>query len=88
MFSREFQSAMVLVDIVLMQTQQFFHEYSHGDLTAKVLSLKSFVLYSIKRSRGHCSSGCRINNQGRTTMEHWINLHTLQHQDCDEGFDV
>ena len=28
-----------------MQTQKFFHEYSHGDLTAKVLSLKTFVLY-------------------------------------------
>ena len=43
MFSYEFQSALVLVDIVLMQTQKFFCEYPHGDLTAEVLSLESFV---------------------------------------------
>ena len=45
MFSREFQSALALLDVVLMQTRKFFHEYSHGDLTAKVLSLEGFVLY-------------------------------------------
>ena len=44
MFSHEFQSAFVLVDVVLMQTQKFFSEYSQGDLTVKVLSHKSFVL--------------------------------------------
>ena len=33
------------MNVVLMQMQKFFHEYSHGDLTANVLSLKSFVLY-------------------------------------------
>ena len=42
-FLHEFQSALALVDVVLMQTQKFFHEYLRGDLTAKVLSLK--VLY-------------------------------------------
>ena len=42
---RKFQTALVLVDVVLMQTQKFFHEYSHGDLTMKALSLSSFVLY-------------------------------------------
>ena len=38
-------SVLALVDTVLMQMQKVFHEYSHGDLTAKVLSLGSFVLY-------------------------------------------
>ena len=28
-----------------MQTQKFFCQYSHGDLTTKVLSLQTFVLY-------------------------------------------
>ena len=44
MFSHEFQSVWALMDIVLMQTQNFFREYSHGDLTAKVLALECFVL--------------------------------------------
>ena len=43
----KFQGALALVDIVLMQTQKLFCEYSHGDLTTKILSLESFVLYSI-----------------------------------------
>ena len=43
MFSCKFQSTLVLVDVVLMQMRKFFHEYTHGDLTAKVLSLESFV---------------------------------------------
>ena len=30
-----------------MQMRKFFREYSHGDLTAKVLSLEIFVLYSM-----------------------------------------
>ena len=30
-----------------MQMQKFFHKCLQGDLTAKVLSLESFVLYSI-----------------------------------------
>ena len=30
---------------ILMQTWKFFSEYSHGDLTAKVLSLETFILY-------------------------------------------
>ena len=47
MFSRKFQSALSLVDVVLMQTWKFFCEYSHSDLTAKVLSHGSFVLYSM-----------------------------------------
>ena len=47
MFSCEFQSALQLVDVVLMLTQKFFREYSHSDLTVKVLSLESFVLYGI-----------------------------------------
>ena len=34
-----------------MQTWKFFHEYSHGDLTAKVLSLETFVLYGIYHQR-------------------------------------
>ena len=38
-FSHEFQSVLVLVDVVLMQTQKFFHEYSHGDLYSR----ESFV---------------------------------------------
>ena len=42
----EFQSDLALVDVVLMQTQKFFCQYSHGDLPTKVLSLGSFVLYS------------------------------------------
>ena len=33
--------------VILMQTRKFFCEYSHGDLTAKVLSRETFVLYSI-----------------------------------------
>ena len=45
MFSHEFQSALALVDIVLMQIQKFFRKYSQGDLTMKVLSLGSFVLF-------------------------------------------
>ena len=47
MFFHKFQSVLALVDIVLMQTQNFFHEYSHGNLTVNVLSLGSFVLYDI-----------------------------------------
>ena len=47
MFSHEFQSALALVDVVLIQMQKFFHEYSHGDLTTKVLSLESFALYGV-----------------------------------------
>ena len=47
MFSHEFQSFLALVDIVLMQMQKFFCEYSHGDLTAKALTLERFVLYGI-----------------------------------------
>ena len=39
-----FQGVLALVDTALMQTQQFFREYLHGDLTVKVLSLGSFVL--------------------------------------------
>ena len=39
-----FQSASVFVDVVLMQTQKFFSEYSNGDLTTNVLTLKGFVL--------------------------------------------
>ena len=31
-----------------MQTRKFIREYSHGDLTAKVLSLETFVLYGIR----------------------------------------
>ena len=43
----EFQSTLALVDVVLMQTQNFFHEYPQDDLiTMTVLSLRSFVLYS------------------------------------------
>ena len=38
----KFQSALALVDIVLMQKWKFFHEYSHGDLTAKVLACESY----------------------------------------------
>ena len=45
MFSHEFQSALLLVNVVLMQTWKFVRKYSHGNLTAKVLSLESFVLY-------------------------------------------
>ena len=30
---------------ILMQTRKFFREYSHGDRTANVLSLETFVLY-------------------------------------------
>ena len=44
MFSHEFQSTLALVDVVLMQTWQFICEYSHGDLTVKVLSLRRFTL--------------------------------------------
>ena len=47
MFSHKFQSALVLVDAVLMQMQNFS---SHGDLTTKVLYYKIFayfVLYII-----------------------------------------
>ena len=47
MFSHEFQSVWALMDIVLIQTRKFFHEYSHGDLTAKVLAVEHFVLYGI-----------------------------------------
>ena len=49
MFSHKFQSVLAFVDVVLMQTQKSFHKYlySHGDLTAKVLSLDSFVLNKI-----------------------------------------
>ena len=45
MFFHKFQSVLALVDFVLMQTQKFFREYLHGDLTTNVLSLESFVLY-------------------------------------------
>ena len=34
-----------------MQTRKFFREYSHGDLTAKVLSLETFVLYGTVESK-------------------------------------
>ena len=39
MFSCKFQSVLALVGIVLLETQNFFRKYSHGDLTAKVLAL-------------------------------------------------
>ena len=39
------KSALAFVDIVLMQMQKFFWEYSHGDLTANVLPLQRFVPY-------------------------------------------
>ena len=67
MFSRKFQSALSLVDVVLMQTQQFFW---HGDLTAKVLSLGSFVLNSMLP----CQIKDRIQTQqfGITTRKHKI----------------
>ena len=51
MFSCEFQGVLALVDVVLLQKQMFFHEYSHGDLTAKVLALNILyytVLFSLK----------------------------------------
>ena len=32
---------------ILMQTKKFFRKYSHGDLTTKVLSLETFILYGI-----------------------------------------
>ena len=35
-----------LVGIIMMQTRKFFHEYSHSEQTANVLSLESFVLYN------------------------------------------
>ena len=43
MFFRIFKSVLALVDIVLMQMQKNFCEYSHGGLITKVLSFK--VLY-------------------------------------------
>ena len=36
-FYRKFESALALADVICMQ--KFFHKYSHGDVTAKVLSL-------------------------------------------------
>ena len=45
MFFHEFESVLALVDVILMQTRKFFCEYSHSDLTAKVLSLRDFVLH-------------------------------------------
>ena len=40
MFSHEFQSALALVNVILMQMQKCFLKYSHGDLTESL----SFVL--------------------------------------------
>ena len=37
-----------------MQMQKFFREYSHGDLTAKVLFLETFALYSSNRKISPC----------------------------------
>ena len=39
MLSYEFQSALVLVEVVLMQTLRFFYECSHDDLTLKVFTI-------------------------------------------------
>ena len=47
MFSHEFYSVLALMDIVSIQALKFFCEYLQGDLTAEVLSLRSFVLYGI-----------------------------------------
>ena len=47
MFFHKLQSVLALLDIVLMQTQRFFCEDSHGDLTARGLSIGSFVVYGI-----------------------------------------
>ena len=47
MFSQEFQSVLALVDVILIEMQKFFSEYSYGDLTVKGLSLESFVLHGI-----------------------------------------
>ena len=52
MFSCKLPSVLAFTDLLahqshafLMQTRKFFCKYSHGDLTAKVLFLKTFVLY-------------------------------------------
>ena len=45
MYSQKLQGVLGLMDIVLMQTQKFFREDAYGDLTMKVLSLESFVVY-------------------------------------------
>ena len=45
MFFGKFQSLLSLVDVILMQTQKIFRKHSHGDLIAKVLALKRFMLY-------------------------------------------
>ena len=49
----------LLVDVVLMQTQKFFCRYSHGDLTTKVLSIESFVLYGIWQL-SHRGGKCKL----------------------------
>ena len=52
MFSCKFPSVLAFRDLLahqshafLMQTRKFFCKYSHGDLTAIVLFLETFVLY-------------------------------------------
>ena len=59
-----------LVEVVLMQTQKFFCEYLHGNLTAKALSFKSFILYSILPPQLHfySKSNCAVAMAGNSDV--------------------
>ena len=71
MFSHKFQSVLALVDAVLVQTWKFFCKYPHSDLTMKVLSLGSFVLYGNTIMYLYIIFYCVISLQ--FLLQHWHN---------------
>ena len=75
MFFHKFQSALALVHVVLLQTQKFFCEYSHGDLTVNVLSFGRFVLYGIRM--GIKYSRLKIKECGLATWDYNYHVHVV-----------
>ena len=54
MFAHEFSDAVTRIRKFMMQARRFFCECSQGNLTAEVLALKCFALYSNNSKKNLC----------------------------------
>ena len=52
-----------------MQTRKFLNEYSHGDLTAKVLPPETFLLYTVSSYDASLSDTSEIEAEAKTAAE-------------------